>query len=98
MKLTKLIVFVLLNIVCLLNLALWPVNRYEWMLLEEPNMILPIDDKAIFYLLSAGLPIPMLLLFLIGTRSKKAKITVVINVSVFLGIWMFKYRSIFLNN
>lgn len=95
MKITKLIVFLLLNIVCFLNIVLWPVNQYEWMLLEKPDMILPIDDKATFYLLFAGLPIPMLLLFLIGTQSKRAKITVAINVSVLLGIWMFKYRSIF---
>lgn len=95
MKITKLIVFLLLNIVCLLNIVLWPVNQYEWMLSEEPDMILPNDDKSTFYLLFAGLPIPMLLLFLIGTQSKKAKITVAINVSVLVGIWMFKYRSLF---
>lgn len=95
MKITKLMGFLLLNIVCLLNIALWPVNQYEWMLLEAPDMILPMDDKATFYLLFAGLPIPMLLLFLIGIQSNKAKIAVAINVSLLLGIWMFKYRSIF---
>jgi hypothetical protein len=95
MNTTKAIIFVLLNIACLVNVALWPVNQYEWMLLDEPDMILPIDDKAFFYLLFAGLPIPMLLLFLTGTQSKKSKLTVAIDVSVLFGIWLFKYRSIF---
>lgn len=96
MKRSKLIFFVLFNIACLLNIALWPVNQYEWMLLDEPDMVLPLDDKANFYLLFAGLPIPMLLLFLIGNLSKKAKLMVAINVGVSFGIWMFKYRSILL--
>ncbi len=95
MKITKLIVFLLLNIVCLLNIVLWPVNQYEWMLLEEPDLILPIDDKVAFYLLFAGLPIPIILLFLIGTQTKRARIMVAINVSILLGIWMIKYRSVF---
>ncbi len=96
MKITKPTIFVLLNIACLLNIALWPVNQYEWMLLDNPDMMLPIDDKAFFYPLFAGLPIPMLLLFLIGTQSKKAKLVIAVNISVVLGLWMFKYRSVFL--
>ena len=88
----------LLNLACLLNIGLWPVNKYEWMLLDEPEMVLPIDDKAPIYFLFSGLPILLLLLYLIGEQTTKAKLMVAFSVSLLISLWLFKYRSMFFQN
>ena len=98
MKITKLTIFMLLNLACLLNIGLWPVNKYEWMLLDEPEMVLPIDDKAPIYFLFSGLPILLLLLYLIGEQTTKAKLMVAFSVSLLISLWLFKYRSMFFQN
>ena len=50
------IVFVSASVFCLLNLVAWPVNKYEWMLQDDPKMILPIYGNSVFYSVLAIVP------------------------------------------
>ena len=94
MKLIKQIIFVLLSVLCLLNIELWPVNKYEWMLLDDPKMTLPIDSNALFYSMFAVAPIPFLLLFITGIETKKTKSIIIMVTSILMGIWMYKFNSL----
>ena len=87
----KTITFIVVSVICFLNVILWPVNKYEWMLDDDPNMALPIDHNAEFYAVLALLPLFILLLFLI---KKKYKYENYVVLSVFFSLfffWLFKF-------
>ncbi len=87
------IIFLLFATFCLLNIFLWPVNKYEWMLSDDPDMVLPIDDNTPLYSAFAAAPIPFLLLFLIGKKSKKSTLAILISMITLVVVWMAKYYS-----
>jgi hypothetical protein len=93
MKYIKQIIFVLLSVLCLLNIELWPVNKYEWMLLDDPEMTLPIDSNASLYSMFAVAPISFLLPFIAGVETKKAKLIIIMVISILIGIWTYKFNS-----
>ncbi len=95
MKLIKHIAFVLLGVLCLINIALWPINKYEWMLRDDPTMILPIDGNASFYAMFAVLPIALFLIFIARAKTKKTKVVTALVISVLLGVWMYKFNASF---
>ncbi len=92
MKLTKKILLGVSSLLCLVNIMLWPVNKYEWMLLADPGMKLPIDDKAAMYPWLALAPISVLLIFLFFAQKKYERILIgVIAFGLLLiGIWKYK--------
>lgn len=71
---------------------LWPVNKYEWMLVSDPGMTLPLDDKAAIYPWLALAPISVLLIFLFFAQKKSERILIgVITFGLILiGIWKYK--------
>ncbi len=87
----KKILFVFAATLCLLNIALWPVNKYEWMLLEDPGMTLPIDNNTAFYSLIAVLPVAVLALSCFIAKSGREKKIVLLVSLVLLGVWAYKY-------
>lgn len=87
----KRIIFIFTSLVCLLNILLWPVNEYEWMLEEDPGMSLPIDHDAGIVAFFAMAPILFLLLFLIKQNNDAEKKYILSVFSALLGLWLYKY-------
>lgn len=88
------IAFISASIICLLNIALWPVNKYEWMLDEDPNMTLPVDGNTSIYALLAIAPVFLLLLFLIRAKHQSGIITILVFIAL-LTIGLYKYRHLY---
>ncbi len=64
----KITIYILLFF-CFLNMLFWPVNEYEWMLSEDPDMILPLDDKQDVYVLCSIAPLIIVAFFsFLGTN------------------------------
>lgn len=85
--------FALLSLLCWLNIVILPINKYEWMLSEEPKMTLPIDGEAGFYPLFAVLPLVFLVPFVVLAKTKTEKSAKTIVIIVLLGIWLYKFHS-----
>lgn len=85
------IAFIIASFFCLLNIILWPVNKYEWMLDYDPDMSLPMDSNAGFYALFALLPILLLPLFIIKAKDNKQKQWLLAVFSALLVFWCYKF-------
>ena len=89
----KHILILLGEVVCLLNIYLWPVNKYEWMYLESNHKMLPIDNNQGFYPLFAIMPLTLLaVVFFIG-RKKISNGHFIVFFMLLLA-WGFKYHTI----
>lgn len=92
----KKIIVTLLSLFAWLNIIFWPVNKYEWMLYEDPNMMLPIDGEQAFYPVFAIMPIVFLVLFLLVSESIYNKLYLLLVIGLLLG-WSYKFRWIWLD-
>lgn len=93
MKSIKKILLGLSVLLCLINIMLWPVNKYEWMLVADPEMKLPIDDKVSIYPWLAMAPVSLLFIFLFFSSKKSDRILLGVTIFCLLSIGMWKYRS-----
>ncbi len=84
-------VFISTGFICLLNIILWPVNKYEWMLEEDPGMSLPIDGNANIYALFAIAPTFVLLLFLLKSKHKYESVTIAVVFIMLFTVWLYRY-------
>jgi len=64
MNTIKRMVFGLWAFICLIIIAICPVNKYEWMQQEEEDIILPIDNNADIYPIITFIPLTPLFFFL----------------------------------
>jgi hypothetical protein len=85
------ILFAAAALFCLLNIVLWPVTKYEWMLLDDPGMSLPIDDNTAFYSLLAVLPVAVLAFSCFMAKSGKGKRIILLVTLALLGVWAYKF-------
>lgn len=91
---TKQIIFIFTTIICTLNIWLWPVNEYEWMLYDDPGITLPVDNEAGVTAFIAITPIIFLLPFLFS-RGNGIRIKVVLSVLILLlGFWFYKFGKL----
>ncbi|CAG1771738.1 hypothetical protein BAC3_02033 [uncultured bacterium] len=81
----------MLSAFCLLNIMILPINKYEWMLLEDPEMVLPFDNNALFYRVLAVLPIAFLSVFIVIVKTKKMKLIVMTTMASLLSVWLYKF-------
>ena len=81
---------IFLSIFAILNLLLWPSNKYEWMETEGMK-ILPEDSNSGFYALFALLPILILSGMTFVAKTKKEKLWILIISGVFLLYWIYKF-------
>lgn len=86
--------FVLLNFTCLIFIMRFSINRYDWMLEEDPTMTLPIDNSASMYPWIAITPILLLTLFIVFAKSKKEKIISILTIFMLLCIWAYRFSSL----
>jgi len=95
----KRIIFALVSLFCLFSIMSSPVNKYEWMLDEDPNITLkslPIDNNASTYPWFAIAPISLLVVcILIAKNSRERKVLIGVCV-ILLGIWTYKFRAVLL--
>ena len=94
MKQFKKLCFTLYFFLCLANIYIWPTNKYEWMLADEPNMPLPVDDNSILYAGLSGSPILALLIFLVGANSRSFNLTCILSTLLLSVLWCFKFQSV----
>lgn len=86
--------FVLCFTVCLLNIHLWPANKYEWMLIGNAGMILPVDNNIGFYALLSASPILLMLFFLGGLNGGKFNSLCALSTAFLIVIWATKYQIV----
>ncbi len=84
-----------MSLICFLNILVWPTNKYEWMLHDDPDMTLPVDNESAFYSIMALVPILFLFFFGIFAKTKKQKHMNILVVMTLLVIWLYKYRVSF---
>jgi len=96
MKILRIVAFWLLVALCFLNILVWPVNKYQWMLLDDPKMILPLDSNASFSAALAVFPIFFLLVFLGGAESRRMRLLIIMTVGFLLGTWAYKFHVLLL--
>ena len=79
-------------VVFFLNILIWPVSKFEWMLLENPEMNLPLDSNQGFYPIFALLPTILLVLisFIFLKRVFKNKLYLLSIVSL-VAFWAYKF-------
>lgn len=96
MKIIRRAIFILVCLFCFLIIIGFPVNKYEWMLSDDPELTLetlPIDDNASTYPWFAISPFLFLLLCIAfaGNRERHA---LILAGAVLLCIWAYRFRSI----
>ncbi|MCG8549316.1 MAG: hypothetical protein MI799_02815 [Desulfobacterales bacterium] len=89
----KRLIFILLSIIGFMNIFLWPVNEYEWMLEDNPAISLPIDPNTGFYAFITVMPLAIVLLVGFLAKAKNEKIIDFFIVVFLFAIWFFKYGS-----
>lgn len=85
--------FIFLSITGFLNIFLWPVNKYEWMLQENAAISLPIDPNTGFYAFITAMPLAIGLLVGFLAKAKNEKIIIFSIVVILFAIWFHKYGS-----
>lgn len=97
MKTVRRIIFLLVSLQCLLGIMSFPINKYEWMLEEDPNLTfksLPIDNNATTYPWLAIAPILLLVMCILLTKSRQEKMVLIFIGATLLCIWAYRYRSL----
>lgn len=77
--------------ICLINILLWPVNKYEWMLVDDPQMTLPVDSNTTIYSVLAIAPTFLLALYSVFSKSNKDRKTLILICIILLAVWLYKY-------
>lgn len=76
----------------LLNILKWPVNKFEWMMLENPEMNLPLDSNQGFYPIFALLPtILLILISIIFFRRVFKNKLYLLSIVLLVAFWAYKY-------
>ena len=73
-----------------------PLNKYEWMLTDNPNQVLPYDGNRDMYPVIAILPLLFHALIFNFVKSISRKKIYVVSIVVLLSIWT--YRFIYIGN
>lgn len=97
MNIVRRIIFVLVSLFCLLSIMSYPINKYEWMMEEDPQSTiknLPIDHNASIYPWLAIAPIILLITSILITKSKCEKKMLILIGVILLSIWAYRYRSL----
>jgi hypothetical protein len=95
MKNVRRIIFLLVSLLCLLDIMGFPINKYEWMLGDDPQMTLktlPIDHNASTYPCFAIAPILLLVMCILFTKNIREKKALILVGVLLLGIWANRYR------
>jgi hypothetical protein len=84
------------SLICLLIILHFPLNRYEWMLVLDPEeTALPLDDDAGMYPFVAGTPALLLsiVLFVFSRNSVDRYLSFLVVLLLFC-VWIFKFHSL----
>jgi hypothetical protein len=88
------IIFVMVGLVCFLSIIAFSGNKYEWMLVENPNMALPLDDDALEVSFIGLAPLILFVLCLAFAKNKLEKTLLIIFSIILLCFWIYKCRFI----
>lgn len=97
MNIVRKIVYALVGLICILSIIGFPINKYEWMLEEDPNLTLkslPIDNNATTYPWLAIAPILLLVMCILLTKSRLEKKSLLLVGVILLCIWAYRFRSL----
>lgn len=93
------IIFVMVGLVCFLSIIVFSGNKYEWMLVENPNMALPLDNDALEVSCIGLAPLILFVLCLYFAKNKLERKLLIIFSIILLCFWIYKCRFIlFLSN
>lgn len=97
MNIARRLLFVLVSLICMLSIISYPINKYEWMLEEDPHMSLkslPIDNNATTYPWLAIAPILLLVMCIMLAKSKQEKKVIILVGVILLCVWAYRFRSL----
>ncbi len=85
------ILLILAGLLCLTVLFVFPTNKYEWMLAEDPRMVLPIDHNADIYPILAIFPVVAFFLMTLFVRDKIERWTCFSGQFALTVFWAYKF-------
>lgn len=83
-----------IGVLCFFTILIFSGNKYEWMLAEDPAIVLPVDNDALAVSFVGLVPLTLYVICYALAKSTFEKILIIAIVIILLGFWLYKCRYV----